>query len=146
MEIAMSKKKKKIPSGHQAAPHCIYAFHLYGAVQVVTFISTLFTRSKWVPEIKKMLQRQNLVGTPQSGETYRHRVVRLLNRELTIPAYHHRMLTEPAILQLLGASTKDKDLPQWLGKDAKLSEYRNLLTSFGLDSFLLTDIILSPSY
>jgi hypothetical protein len=32
---------RTIPSGHQAAPRCIYAFHPYGALWVVTVISPI---------------------------------------------------------------------------------------------------------
>jgi hypothetical protein len=36
-----------IPLGHQAAPRCIYAFHPYGALWVVTFISLLLMGLLW---------------------------------------------------------------------------------------------------
>jgi len=67
---------------------------------------------KWVPEVK-MSQGQNFVVTPQSGEPYRHTEVRLLSRKLTILAYHHRMLTKPANLLMVGKSAEDRVFPQW---------------------------------
>ena len=38
---------RKIPLGHQAAPRCIYAFHPYGALRVVSVISPLLMGPKW---------------------------------------------------------------------------------------------------
>ena len=70
-----------IPSGHQAAPSCIYAFHPYGALQVVTVASPLLVGPKTESSIvkdKKSTKRRNSVyrhmlkfaqqGTSQSGE------------------------------------------------------------------------------
>lgn len=86
-------------------------------IWALTCIFPLFTR-KWVPEVK-MSRGQNLVIIPQSGETYRHRELRLLNRMLTIVAYLHRMLTKPATLLMVGK-------PQWCKMPKKI-EYGNWL-------------------
>jgi hypothetical protein len=67
---------------------------------------------KWVPDVK-MSQGQKLVESPQSGVTYRHREVQLLNRKLTILAYHHRMLKKPATLLMVGKSAEERVFPQW---------------------------------
>jgi hypothetical protein len=54
-----------IPSGHQAAPCCINAFHPYGAIQVVTVCSPFLVRQKmehWKmkEKIVEAIQRSSL--------------------------------------------------------------------------------------
>ena len=74
--------KLTIPSGHQAVPHCIYAFHPYGAPRVVTTTSALLVgpkmKSSIVKDKKSTKCRDSVVhrhllkfaqqGTSQSGK------------------------------------------------------------------------------